>query len=85
MFALTLEITAIAILLMVAAVVCVFWQAARSPKGFENSDGFHFGTEPCAHSNAHGRNRAVVPAVVPVDDRPVPVPIHYIPPAQAPL
>ena len=41
MIALTLEITAIALLLMVLAVIYVFRQAERAPKGFEDLDGFH--------------------------------------------
>jgi hypothetical protein len=85
MIALTLEIAAIVILLMVAAFVYVFRQAARAPKGFENLDNFHCGTEPHARSKARRRNRAVVPAVVTADDSTMPVQIHHVPPAQAAL
>ena len=85
MIALTLEITAIALLLMVLAVIYVFRQAERAPKGFEDLDGFHFGPEPHAHGKVRRRKHAVVPAVVTADDRTMPVPIHSGPPAQAAL
>jgi hypothetical protein len=85
MIALTLEIAAIAILLMVAAFVYVFRQAARAPQGFENLDSFHFGTEPHAQAKARGWNRAVVPAIVTADDQTMPIQIHHVPPAQAAL
>lgn len=87
MIALTLEIAAVAFFLMAAAVVYVFRQAARAPMGFENPDGFHFGTEPATQSapskgNAHRRKRVVVPAVVTADDHTMSVQIHHVPPAQ---
>ena len=85
MIVLTLEITVIALLLVVLAVIYVFRKAARAPKGFENSDGFHFGTEPPAHGKARRRRRAVAPVAVNVNDSTMPVQIHHIPPAQAAL
>jgi hypothetical protein len=85
MIALTLEVAAIGILLVVLAVGFVYRQAARAPKGFENSDGFHFGAEPRPQGITHRRKRALVAAVATADDREMPVQIHHIPPAQAAL
>jgi hypothetical protein len=87
MIALTLEITAIAFLVMAAAVAYLFRQAARAPKGYEDWDGFHLGEESQAHGKtqgrAHRRGRAVVPAIVSADDHAMPVRIHHGPPAHA--
>jgi hypothetical protein len=84
MIALTLEIAATALLLIVAAGVYLFWQATRAPRGFEDWDGFHLDIEPQRRSRDRRRKRAVVPAVA-ADDSTTPVPIHNGPPAQAAL
>jgi hypothetical protein len=83
MIALMIEITAIAFFAMVAAVTCLFRQAARAPEGYEDSDGFHLGVEPDDSGMALDGSRAMVQAVVVADDNPMPVSIHHGPPAQA--
>ena len=85
MIAFTIEITAIALLLMVAAGAYVFWQATRAPKGFEDWDGFHLDAEPRTHGRVRRRRRTVAPAAANADDSAASVPIHNGPPAQAAL
>lgn len=86
MIALTLEIAAIALLLMVASVVYVFWKAAHAPMGFEDWGGFHLDAEtPPARGETRRRKRIVAPLVAAATDKTVPEQIHHGPPAEAAL
>ena len=41
-----LAMAAIALVVMLAAVGYVFWEAAKAPRGHEDPDGFHYDPEP---------------------------------------
>jgi hypothetical protein len=63
LFILTLKVAAGALVLIIAACGFVLSHAARSPKGYEDEDGFHLDPVPLPRLNAKRGNRAVIPTV----------------------
>jgi hypothetical protein len=56
-----LKVAAGALVLIIAACGFVLSHAARSPKGYEDEDGFHLDPETLARRNAKRGNRTEIP------------------------
>ena len=85
MIALTLEIAAIFLVLMVGAGIYLFRKAVRAPIGYEDLAGFHLGDESPARDSAYHLKRVGPPAIRAAAENTIPDSIHHVPPAQAAL